>query len=145
MNISIGSIANIVRRNKYEREHVQPSQSVNTQLQTSTGNSTTFTPVYPSYERENVETLHNEDVSEVDFDNQPYDQLFEGDYNPALDGESGEKLLGYTETAETLSQNIKPDFVNNKYVFEGPTTTTEESKINLILEYQIQRIPRLQV
>jgi hypothetical protein len=48
MNISIGSIANIVLRNKYEQEHVQPSQSVNTQLQTSTGNSTTFTPVYPS-------------------------------------------------------------------------------------------------
>ena|SRR5215469_12189520 len=131
----------------------ETSQPVNTQLQTSTDDLSTFTPVYkenvdlhneiqPSYPYQYVNTQtstdnstmftpvysENVDMPDVDFDNQPYDQLFEGDYNPALDGESGERLLGYVET----NQNIKPRLVNNKHVFEkvteieGPTTTTNQ-------------------
>ncbi len=119
VKVSHGSISNII--NNYRRQQ-QPQQP----LQVVTIPATEESDSYMTSPSSNSEETGNYE-QDIDFDNQAYehqiseDTLYERDYDPALVGLEGEKLLGCTTEPEqvrqeTASKDLERPISDTRYV-----------------------------
>jgi len=114
VKVSHGSISNFI--NTYKREHEQPpSTSMVDNVRSLTDDSPS------SNSGDGLVNVSNEQ-GDVDFNSQPYETqtdtlLADADYNPALDGESGERLLNYTDDDQQVhvSDPKKPDISDTRH------------------------------
>src|SRR5215469_15489037 len=118
VKVSHGSISNIIAR--YRREHEQPPQPQSIQQQQTATNPS---PVVGKGV-DDINNTNNTD-EEINFDDQAYENASEamlsGEYNPLLDVEGGERLLGFEQGV-----NISDTQNNNNVVKEN--ASIEEKK-----------------
>jgi hypothetical protein len=141
-----GSITNLVKREKLKNEQSISREAAQILVQP------TLTPASTTISMSNnisidgdsstlkgddlVSLPNNEQEEEIDFDDQVYettaDNLLAGDYNEALDGESGERLLNYRIEAEPEQVESDARYDNHvvketKKIKIKEITTAEES------------------
>jgi len=136
IKLSHGSISNFI--NTYKREHEQqtpsPSQSSTTMVHNIP--SLNMTDDMKNNNSPNSwDGLVNINDQDVDFDSQPYEPetqtdtlLDDVEYNAALDGESGERLLNYTDVDQQSEVPKKPDIERDSHISDARHDAIKEIK-----------------
>jgi hypothetical protein len=123
LGVSIGSIANIKKQGQKSVRNplvaTKPAQVVydDNQLQLSQNSAMQVVNTEADYSTESV--INIPDDQEIDFDNMPY--------HPALDGESGERLLGCTIEPEQVDSQVgRVDILGARYNSHEKITQIQE-------------------
>jgi transposase len=127
LNVSVGSIANIIKNHKTGNGHEQPSPS---QAQN---------PVVS----EPNQKLGLQKLAEIDFDDEPYDVITDpnADYDERYDGVSGERRLNYQYTNHPMFPPRRLEILDTDYDNRVVTKTRKEIEENSEESYQSQ--PRI--
>ena len=141
LGISIGSISNVVKREKLKNEQsisreaaqiLVPPTLTPASTTISMSNNISIDGDSSTLKGDDLVSLpNNEQEEQIDFDDQAYetvaDNLLSGEYSEILDGESGERLLNYTTVEAEPEQVVSDARYDNHVVKENKKIKIKES------------------